>query len=225
MANLRTRTKIAPLPLIFGLLLVGSMVFGGYYFRQYQSLKSASSKTPEEQNKDLVALINKVYELPKDEEPGLVAKVKDEAIFKKDYPVFVNARVGDDLLLYEKSQLAVLYRSSENKVIHTAQINFKQGASVQIIAPGALQNSTEQTLTAKLSADVKVSGKSEPVGQYSSTTVVDVTGGNPDLAKKIAEALGGTVATTLPAGEKASEGVELVVIVANVATVEPTPAP
>lgn len=215
MANLKPKSKLAPIPLVFGLLLVASLVFGGYYFKQYQDLKATSSKSPEELNKALVAEINEVYELPKDEDPGLVAKVKDEAIFKKDYPVFVNAKVGDDLLLYEKAQLAILYRSSEKKVISTAQITFNKDSAVQIIASAEAQNPTEQLLLAKLPDEVRVSGKSTPVGQYAVTTVVDVSGKKAELAKKIAEALGGTVATSLPAGEKPAEGVEIVVVVAN----------
>ena len=68
MSNLKSRPKISPLPLVLGLLLVGALAFGGYYFKQYQSLKTTSAKTPEEKNKELVEKINKVYALPKDEE-------------------------------------------------------------------------------------------------------------------------------------------------------------
>lgn len=222
MANLRTRTKIAPLPLMMGVLLIGALAFGGYYFRQYQDLKATSSKSAEEKNKELVEKINNVYALPKDEDP-VVAIVSDEEAFKKEYPVFTTAKKGDSLLLYEKASQAILYRESENKIIGTASFTVRKGSAVQIIAGSDRQNSTEQTLTSKLGADIRVSGKSTPVGQYTVTTVVDLTGQKSELASKIAEALGATVVTTLPAGEIATEGAELVVIVANATATVPNP--
>ena len=164
--------------------------------------------------------------MPKDEEP-VVAIVSDEETFKKEYPVFTTAKKGDSLLLYEKASQAILYRESENRVIGTATFAVRKGSAVHIVASGAVQNSTEQTLTAKLGADVRISGKSEPIGQYAATTVVDLTGQKSDLAKKVAETLGGTVVTSLPAGEKASDGAEIVVImgsapVSNTPTEQPT---
>jgi hypothetical protein len=218
------RPKIAPVPLIFGLLFIGALAFGGYYFRQYQDLKTVSSKTPEEKNQELVATINKVYALPKDETP-VVAIVSDEEAFKKEYPVFTTAKKGDSLLLYEKASQAILYRESENKIIGTATFSVRKGSAVQIIATGELQNSTEQTLTTKLGTDIRVSGKSTPVGQYTATTVVDLTGQKADLAAKIAEAVGGTVVSALPQGEKPSDGAEITVVVANSVAPPVTPAP
>lgn len=214
MSNLRPRQKVAPVPIIFALLLVGSLIFGGYYFRQYQNLKATSSKSPEEKNKELVEKINKVYSLPKDEDP-VVAIVSDEDTFKKEYPVFTTAQKGDSLLLYEKAGQAILFRESENKVIGTATFAVRKGAAVQIIASVEVQTTTEQTLASKLANEVRISAKSTPVGQYTATTVVDLTGQKTELAKKIAEAVGGSVVAALPAGETASEGAEFVVIMAN----------
>jgi erythromycin esterase-like protein len=109
------------------------------------------------------------------------------------------------------------------RVIGTASFTVRKGSAVQIIASAEQQNSTEQTLTEKLGADIRVNGKSTPVGQYTATTVVDLTGQKAELATKIAEALGATVVTTLPSGETATEGAELVVIVANATASVPTP--
>jgi hypothetical protein len=223
MANLKTRPKFKPLQIVFSVVLVGSLVFGGYYFKQYRDLKATSSKTPEEKNKELVVKINKVYALPKDEDP-VVAIVSDEGTFKKEYPVFTTAQKGDNLLLYEKAGQAILFRESENKVIGTASFTVNSGAAVHIIAPGDVQNTTEQTLVAKLGKDIRVSSKSTPLGQYTAITVVDTTGQKAELTKKIADALGGTVATTLPAGEKAADGAEIVVVMGT-APATPTDTP
>lgn len=225
MSNLKNRPKLPILNLIFIVLLAGSLAFGGYYFKQYQNLKTTSSKSAEEKNIELVEKINKVYALPKDEDP-VVAIVSDEETFKKEYPVFTTAKKEDSLLLYEKAGQAILYRDSENKVIGTASFAVRKGSAVQIIASAELQNSTELTLTTKFPNDVRVSGKSTPTGQYTATTVVDLSGQKADLAKKIADAVGGTVVAALPTTEKATDGAEIVVIVANaqVTTAEPTPA-
>lgn len=225
MSSIKSRSRLPIGPVILGVLLVASLVFGGYYFKEYQDLRTNSSKTAEQRNEELIAAINKVYELPKDETP-VVAIVSDEAKFKEEYPVFTTARKDDSLLLYEKAGQAILFRESENRVIGTATFAIRKGSAVQIIATTERQNSTEQTLVSAFTDQVRVASKSTPAGQYSVTTVVDLTGQKTDLAKSIATAVGGTIATTLPAGEKADEGTEIVVIVANVlieTTLEATP--
>ena len=222
---IRSNKRISVLPLVLLILLVISVGFGGYYFKQYQDLKNVSTKTPEEKNKELVAKINKVYELPKDEDP-VVAVVSDEEKFKSEYPVFTAAKKDDSLLLYEKAGQAILFRESENRVIGTATFAVKKGSAVHIIGSVESQNATEALLTQKLPNDVRVSGKSTPVASYTATTVVDLTGQKSDIAKKVAEAVGGTVVSALPAGEKASDGAEIAIILGtpqSAPAVAPTP--
>ncbi len=231
MSNLKNRPKLPILNLIFILLLAGSLAFGGYYFKQYRDLKSSTSKTGEELNQELISRASKVYELPKDETPTVVSVTKDPKEFTTEQEkifstAFKSLQKGDTVFLYEKAGKAIQYRDSENKVIDTATLAVKSGAAVQIIASAELQNSTELTLTTKFPNDVRVSGKSTPTGQYTATTVVDLSGQKADLAKKIADAVGGTVVAALPTTEKATDGAEIVVIVANaqVTPAEPTPA-
>ena len=220
---MRKNSRISALTLVLSVLLVGSLAFGGYYFKQFQDLKSVTSKTPEEKNEELIAKINNVIELPKDEDP-VVAVVSDEEKFKAEYPVFTSAKKDDSLLLYEKAGQAILYRESENRVIGTATFAVKKGSSVHIIGSVETQNATESTLTEVLANEISVSGKSTPKSSYSSTTVVDLTGQKNDLAQKIANALGATIATALPSGEEVSEGTEIAVIVAQDSTIT-NPAP
>lgn len=223
---MKSGRRISVFTLTLAILLVISLGFGGYYFKQYRDLKNVSAKTPEEKNKELVAKINKVYELPKDEDP-VVAVVSDEEKFKSEYPVFTAAKKDDSLLLYEKAGQAILFRESENRVIGTATFAVKKGSAVHIIGSVESQNSTEALLTQKLANDVRISGKSTPLATYTATTVIDLTGQKPDVAKKIAEALGGTVVSSLPAGEKASDGAEIAVVIGTPvqATTPETPAP
>jgi hypothetical protein len=213
MSSIRSSRRAPALPIVLIVLLVASIGFGAYYYKQYQDLKITSSKTPEQRNEELIAKINKVYQLPKDETP-VVALVTDEAKFKEEYPVFTEAKKDDSLLLYEKAGQAVLYRDSENRVVGTATFAVKRGKTLYIVGDLAGQNAAEASLAA-LSGEVRVAGKVTPVGQYTATTVVDVTGQNSDLAQKVASLVGGTVAERLPVDEKVADDAEIVVLVAS----------
>jgi phage gp45-like len=119
---------------------------------------------------------------------------------------------GDVVLLYQKAGLAIQYRDSANKVIGTASLAVKAATSVAIIAPSTVQETLASAITAKLGADAKVGSKSTPAGTFATTTVVDLTGQKTDVAKRVADSIGATVATVLPATEKAPDGAEIVVI-------------
>ncbi len=208
--------------LVMGVLLLGALGFGGYLFRQNRQLKTASNTNADKANAELVTQVDKIFELPKDEQP-VIALVSDEATFKKEYPVFTSAKQGDDLLLYEKAGQAILYRPSAKKVIGTASFSVKRTLNVGIIATTAEQATLEATLTSKLSDSVKVTSKTAASGTYAATQVIDLTGKQAAAAKTIAETVGGTVASALPAGEKAPDGVDIVVVGVTPATQPVTP--
>ena len=224
--NRSSRPQVPIMIVALLILLAGSIAFGGYYFKQYRTLKAASSKTADQVNEELVTEISKVYELPKDEKP-VFALVSDEATFKKEYPVFTSAKKGDDLLLYEKAGQAILYRPSEKKVIGTASFAVKRSSNVAIIAAVTEQSTTEKILQDKLADSIKVTSKSTPVGSYTTSQVIDVSGKQAAAAKAIADTIGATVVSSLPPSEKAPTGADIVVIVANAVAkpgaVEPTP--
>jgi len=225
--SLQTKRKLAIVPILVIALIIAEAGFGGYYFMKYNDLKSSSGKSVETKNKELIAMVGKVYQLPTGEDPVVLNVNKDPKDFTTDQEkafakTFKDLRKGDVILLYEKASVAIEYRPSENKVISTASLAINVGTNVALIATSEAQATLTDTLTAKLQNDVRVGGKSTPVGQYSTTTVIDVSGKKADIAKKVAEAVGGTVSTSFPVGEKIPEGAEIVVIAANMAV---TPAP
>lgn len=75
-------------------------------------------------------------------------------------------------------------------------------------------NTLEDEIKAKF-PDVEIVAK-EKAGKndYQGTLVVDLSGGNADLAKSLADSFGGTIGT-LPAGETAPENTDILIIVGN----------
>ena len=224
--GLQSRKKVPILTLTLTILLIGSLVFGGMYFKKYNDLKKKSSQTAEDANKALISKVGKVYQLPSGETPVVLNVNKDPKDFTTDQEkafatTFKDLKKDDVILLYEKASLAIEYRPSENKVISTASLAINTSTNVALIATADSQTTLTNLLTTKLASDVKVGGKATPTAQYTTTTVVDLTGKKTEIAKKVADAVGGTVASSLPAGEAAPEGAEIVVVAANAS---PAPA-
>lgn len=227
--SLQAKRKLALVPILVLVLIIAEAGFGGLYFKKYNDLKSASSKTVEQKNKELVTKVGKVYQLPTGEDPVvLVVKSADPKDFTSDLEkgiaqAFKDIKKDDVFVLYEKAAIAIQFRPSENKVITTVPLSIKSGTNVALIASADSQVTLTDLLTKKLPNDVRIGGKSTPVGQYTSTTVVDISGKKADIAKKVADAVGGTIATTLPAGEKIPDGAEIVVIAASAVAPVVTP--
>lgn len=224
--GLQTKKKVPVLMIIAVVLMLGEGVFGGIYFKKYTDLKASSSKSVEDKNKELVTKVGKVYQLPSGEDPVVLNVNKDPKEFTTDQEkafakTFKDLKKDDIILLYQKASVAIEWRPSESKVIATAPLAVAAGVNVALIANAETQAVLTQTLTTKLPDDVRIGGKATPIGQYSTTTVIDLTGKKADVAKKVAEAVGGTVSTAFPVGEKAPDGAEIVVIAATAAT--PTP--
>jgi hypothetical protein len=195
-----SRRKLNPASLILVLITVAALGFGGYFYVQYRDLKDTTSKSADEVNQELIAQVNKVYELPKDQTP-VVALVSDEAKFKGEY----------NLLLYEKAGLAVLYRSSEKKVVGTATFAVKRSASVYLVASADKQSAVEAQLTKNY--DVELVGKASPTTLPAQSSVFDATGKNTELVAKIAAELGATVVSSSPLSTPPSENPDIVVLI------------
>lgn len=179
--------------------------------------QSFSPKDAATVKREVVAKVSKLYNLPTDEEPRH-AVISDAEQTSKE-PFFKDAKNGDQLIVYPKNGLAVLYRESENKIINTGQVGFagqqgevpkQQPAQVAKVTVKVI-NGTNKTgrasavgseLASKLPQLVTVDqnfadAKKKP---YAKTLVVDTAGNKTDAAQQIAQALGGEVGG-LPAGE------------------------
>jgi len=65
-------------------------------------------------------VVGVLYALP-DEDP-VVGKIQDREKLS-DQEFFKNAANGDDLLIYQESKLAIIYRASENKLINVGPVS------------------------------------------------------------------------------------------------------
>ncbi len=74
----------------------------------------------QEEAKDLLTKVSKLYLLPNNEDPT-VATVSDPEILK-DQSFFILSEKGDKVLIFNKAGKAVLYRPSLNKIIEIAPI-------------------------------------------------------------------------------------------------------
>lgn len=203
-------------------VLVAAIGVGAYFCVRYVQVNDkykAAIMTQDEKNKQYLASIGKIIDLPKNEQPAYISLVKDKsklgsaAVTKK---FFESAQDNDIVVAYKDANLSIIYRPSTNKIIKTDNYNNFVAAispvSVAIIAPTELQEATAKQVTDKvLNADIvsKTVSKVSPTQSY----VADVTGSNANAAKELASKLGLTVAP-LAEGETKPDGATLVVVIA-----------
>jgi len=75
----------------------------------------------------LVVEVGKLIELPADEKPTVATVTDLEKV--KDQPFFRNAKNGDKVLIYTNARKAILYRSSEKRIIEVGAVNINQEAT------------------------------------------------------------------------------------------------
>lgn len=114
---LRWAVRTLLVPLI--LLLFVVMALASYYFySKYHALVQVSGKVPPSSTDPVQSVITQVDKhllLPGGEQPVL-AKVSDLEPLAA-YPFFRNALVGDEVLVYCKHGLSILYSPGRDKVI------------------------------------------------------------------------------------------------------------
>ena len=102
---------------LVGLLIVA--LIGGFYF--YSQATKDPQKEAQKELAAVVAQVGKHIVLPEGETPTL-ATVSDPSKLK-DQPFFANAKQGDKLLIYSKSQKAILYDPKLDRIIEVAPVN------------------------------------------------------------------------------------------------------
>ena len=121
---------------IFVILIAG--YFGYDYYvaqKELSEYRQDSDVLAIKEKNDLLKTLNKLVLLPTDEEPT-IATVSD-ATKLHDQKFFVQAENGDKVVIYPKSQRAVLYRPSIKKIIESAPVSIGDLDGVgQPIKPG-----------------------------------------------------------------------------------------
>lgn len=102
------------------LLLFAAGIASGaayYFYRQYAQIKTRG-QTAETRN--LINDISRLIVLPADEQPT-IATVSDPQLLK-DQPFFAKAKKGDKVLIYSKSNKAILYDPVAKKILEIAPL-------------------------------------------------------------------------------------------------------
>ncbi len=232
-----TQKSLWPVVMVLTMLFLIAVSVAGYFYYQYQNAKPGVADAKE--IKQLTETIGAVMLLPEGEEPTLATVTDREKLAEQ--PFFQKAENGDKVLIYTNNGRAILYRPSTGKIVDVTTVNVNQPVAspseASAVVPEApietpeetvptivrlallngsttvgITNATEKQLTAVYQNLAVVSKETAQKNDYEQTIVVDVTGQNVDLTKKMAETLGGIVAG-LPNGETSPVDADVLVIV------------
>lgn len=215
------------------IVALGIAVVPSYYFyNKYEALK-LQVENPTEAAKletaKLIATVGKIIELPSGEEPT-IATVSDKEKLKEQ-AFFANTENGDRVLIFSNAKKAILYRPSVKKVIEVAPINVganQPGTEPQVagvatesakVKLALFNGSSTVGLTSKAELKLEEMYKETEVvlkanaskNDYAKTLIVDLSGKNEELAKKLAGELSADLGT-LPEGEKKPEADILLIL-------------
>lgn len=207
---------------LYALIIVALIGFGAYYFIQYNKVNdkyTELAKTEDQRKKEIVNKVAKLYNIPKfeTEQPTVIVvkdinKLEDSPATKK---FFTDAKNDDIVLAYQKADLSIIFRPSDNKIIRTdSYANFLAASTpirMAIIAPETSQQTLSDSIIQKVS-NAQIVSKAVPTVAVPAPVVVDVSGKEPDATKRLADLLGYTVGQ-LPEGQAKPEGVTFVVMI------------
>jgi len=135
-----TKTEKGKKPVLtiaLGILTIVALGVAGFYFNKYQKTNKILTN-PEgvnaEEAKKLTSKISKFYNLPAGETPNVATVLDIEKL--KDQPFFKDAKNGDKVLIYQKAGLAILYRTSTNKIVNVSPVS---GSPAPSAAPNAAE--------------------------------------------------------------------------------------
>lgn len=217
--------------IILGIILVLILLgIGIYFYGEYQknqNLLKNPTLAAQVEAQTLISELEKLMVLPKDEQPT-IATVSDVNKLKEQ-PFFAKAQNGYKVIIYPKSQKAILYDPKEHKIVEVGPINLGETTSPTPAAPitVALYNGTKTTgLTSVIEKELQekkvnvivTTKENASKSDYTKTIVVDITASNAAGAGKhkafaieLAKLLGGEVGL-IPSGEAAPKDAEILVI-------------
>lgn len=202
--------------LAVAIVILGAVGFGIYSYVQLQNVKKDPQSVVKQETEKLVKKLQKHIITPTDETPT-VATITDTDKLKSQ-PFFDDAQNGDKIIIFSKAHKVMVYRESVDLLVNVGPLNTgaetSNATSVGIISVNGNNQQVQKTLDQKLAGKVSVaySGDAKNKNAVQQTTVVDVSGKNPDLTKEIAGVLGGVVGNSLPAGETAPSNASIVIV-------------
>ncbi len=117
---LKNKKKTLNFTKIISICLVVVCMIGIFLFIQSKRLSQNPNAQNEKKVKEVVAKVEKLIDLPKDELPSLA--IVEDLDMLKDQPFFADARKGDVVLLYGIAQKVFLYNPSDNLIINASSL-------------------------------------------------------------------------------------------------------
>lgn len=200
-----------------------------YFYNQYQKTQSLLQSKPtasDSQAKTLLENIGKLMVLPTDEVP-IIESVNNSSKLPA-WPIFAKAKTGDNFIVYSKAGIAILYRSSINKIVDVSPIDLGSPTSISltptqaakevkvVISNGTsssgLAASAQNKIENSSLKNVDVIKKIDSVGSYDNSIIIDVSGNNSSVISELATLLGGKVEQSVPAGEAKPDADILIIL-------------
>lgn len=210
--SLRRRARRLVLVGVIAGFVIAAALAGWLWWRHRQP--AAAGKTGMQ---TAVARVGKLMFLPTGETPtyGTVS----DATKLTNQTFFAHAQNGDQILIYEKARLTILYRPSVNKIVNVGPLIVGQQGSPYITSRIAILNGTGSTdLLDKMVTQVRsalpnatITSQGPASRSYPTSITADLTGKNQPLTEQVADILhiqGGK----LPLGEPAPSADLLIII-------------
>lgn len=113
--------------LVIVVLVIAFLIKG--YVDAKQDLKAITTQDPQvmtrEKTDDLLAEVSELIVLPEDETPTIATVSDLEKLRGQEF--FLNAEIGDKVLIYTKHKKAILYSTKQKKIIEVAPLNLGAG--------------------------------------------------------------------------------------------------
>lgn len=227
--NFKKPSKRFLIEFLLFLFLIASVAVAVFLFTLYRKseteLKKLSSdpKYAEEKAKEettkLIAEVEKIILLPKDETP-IVATIMDIDKLKSAQPFFTNAKNGDRVLVY--STKAFIYDPITRKIIETGPVTPASASAQTKTFRLTLLNGTKTTgLTKKFEdmikaqvSNIEVIKASAKSSNHTKSIIVDLNGTKPNETQQLAQFLEIQVGP-LPTGETRPEGEDFLVVLGS----------
>jgi hypothetical protein len=114
----------------FILMVVTGAVLIWDKYDEYQTLTKNSVSDNQARDAQVLSAVGKLMLLPADEAPTIVP-ITDVESLKKEQPFYANAQNGDLVLVFMKSQKAIIYNSVKNILVNVGPIYVPSSTSNQ----------------------------------------------------------------------------------------------
>jgi hypothetical protein len=112
-------------------LLVILLLSSSYLWFQLSDIKNDPLKAAKAETAEIINLVGKIIVLPKDESPKIATLTEDDLSKIKSQSFFINAKVGDKVLVYTIARKVILYSPNLNKIVEVANLNSDNSSLLQ----------------------------------------------------------------------------------------------